>query len=261
MSRKIAMAVSAAALLVFLFSLLYPVFLLLSKSLYNGKTFEPYGYIRFLLLGDRFYMGLVNSFLYASIISLGQLVPTVLMSFVLAKFDFKPKKALYLLYIMVFLVPFQVLMLPSHHILDFLGLMGTKGAVCLSQIYLPFGVVFFTQYIKGIPDGIVESAQIDGASASKILTKVILPMSKNILAAIFAIMFVDNWNIMEPVIMFAGESSNYPATVVVREAIEQNSDYIFIAGALCMLLPLTIYLAVKNFIRGNIPWENHEPKE
>ena len=129
MIKNITSLALKAMLLAFAAAILSPVFLLVFKSFYEDGVFDPFRHIRFLLLSDHFYLGLKNSFLYASVISLGQLVPMVLMSFVFAKFEFRLKKTLYVLYVVILLVPFQVLMLQNYYVLSLMGMIGKKSAV------------------------------------------------------------------------------------------------------------------------------------
>ncbi|MCL1794079.1 MAG: ABC transporter permease subunit [Oscillospiraceae bacterium] len=236
-------------LLVFAVMIFSPVFLLIFTSVYKDGVFGFFGHIRFLLLSDHFYLGLKNSFLYAFVISTGQLVPMILMSFVFSKFKFKFKKTLYVLYAVILLIPFQVLMLQNYYVLSLLKMTNRKIAVYATQIFLPFGVIYFTQYLNTLPDNIIEAAQLDGASTAKIVFKIILPMAKKMISVIFFLSFADGWNIMEPVIMFITDSGDFPLSVMMREAIEQKSNYLSIAGIFCVL-PLIIFFALTNIVSG-----------
>lgn len=100
-----------------------------------------------------------------------------------------------------------------------------------------------------MPDNIIEAAQLDGAATIDIVFRIIIPMSKKAVAAIFFLSFADGWNIMEPVIMFVNESDDFPLSAMMREAIEQKSNYLFVAGVFCVL-PLAVFFALAGFVSG-----------
>ncbi|MFR5403891.1 MAG: ABC transporter permease subunit, partial [Clostridium sp.] len=90
------------------------------------------------------------------------------------KFPFK--KVLFTIYIVVMLMPFQVTMLSSYLVLDKLHLLNTHGSIILPAIFSTFSVFIMYRFFCNIPESIIESARIDGASEFIIFVKIGIPL-------------------------------------------------------------------------------------
>ena len=115
-------------------------------------------------------------------------------AYALSKKKFKLKQTLFAVNtVALMFVPIAVT-IPRFLIIQKLGLMDTFWVHILPGLALPVGLFLLKQFIDGIPDEVVEAAQIDGASDLHIYWNIILPMIRPALATIAILTFQATWN-------------------------------------------------------------------
>jgi multiple sugar transport system permease protein len=230
--------------------------LLIYKALYvpdnlGELTFSLDELTRTVLLSDLFWEGITGTLYYVFFITLPQVVIGTIMAFVFAKFKFMFKNVILFVYCLLLLMPFQVLMVPSYLTLNTIGLLNTSGAVILPQIFLPFGVLFLRYLMAKIPNSIIDAAKIDGASTVRIFFSIVIPSVKNGIILLFFFSFIDNWNLVEPILMFNKDSGMNPLTVIMRGVMENAPESAFVIGLLYMIPAIVIFIFIrKNIIKG-----------
>lgn len=192
----------------------------------------------------------MNSVKLTTIIILGQIVLGIFAAFAFAKIDFPGRNFLFMIYILAVLLPFQVTLVPNylvldkvHRVLDF-QILDTHLAIILPGIFTSFGVFLLRQFIRGIPNEIIEAARIDGAGYIKILFRVVLPMIKPAIFSLVILTFIDNWNLIEQAVIFIDTPAKMPLSVFL-ENIYYNDYKVFFAGAVLYIIPALII-----FIKG-----------
>ena len=126
---------------------------------------------------------IINSVIYTSITVIFVLVFGLMSGFAFAKIRMKCTKILYGSYVIGILMTLQSIMIPLFVMINQVGLYDTKLGVLIPYIGigLPMGVYLCTEYIKSVPDALVESARIDGASKTQIAFKITIPLLKPVL--------------------------------------------------------------------------------
>lgn len=239
-----------------IFIIMYPCILLIIKAFYSennlGETIlSTDSFIKTFLLSDLFWNGFVGSCYYTFIITFFQVIIGTVMSFVFAKFIFPLKNVIFFIYLILMLMPFQVIMVPAYITLKTVNLLNTQFAVILPQIFLPFGVLFVRHLMIKIPTTEIDAAKIDGASTITIFFKIIIPSARNGIIMLFFFCFVDNWNLVEPVLMFNKDGPIKPLSVMMRGVIENSPKNAFVAGILYMIPAIMIFLLInENIIKG-----------
>ncbi|MEP7357764.1 MAG: carbohydrate ABC transporter permease, partial [Anaerolineales bacterium] len=110
------------------------------------------------------------------------------------KKKFKLKKTLFAVNtVALMFVPIAVT-IPRFLIIEKLGLMDTFWVHILPGLALPVGLFLLKQFVDGVPDEVVEAAQVDGASDLLIYWKIIMPMIRPALATIAILTFQATWN-------------------------------------------------------------------
>ena len=125
---------------------------------------------------------LLNTMGYAAITLAGMFLVAPLAAFVFAKLRFKGNSVLFFLYVFLLLLPFQVLCVPLYLTVSTLRLMDTPWAFILLEIFSPLYVFLLRQFMRSIPDSILEAAALDGAGLIRTYLRIILPLSKPALA-------------------------------------------------------------------------------
>lgn len=128
-------------------------------------------------------------------------------AYALSKFKFLGRDLIFLLTLATLMVPLQVIMVPIFLVLRNLGLTDSLWGIIIPTIASPTGVFLLRQYMMSIPDEILESARIDGASDWVIYWRIILPLSIPALATLGIFIFTWRWNdFIWPFIVLSSES-------------------------------------------------------
>lgn len=101
--------------------------------------------------------------------------------------------AVFLLLLSTLMLPVQVIMVAQLVLVTELGLYGTYWAVILPTAASAFGILA-RQFVLGIPREILEAARLDGAGPLRIFLRIVLPMSKPLIAVLTLLNLLSTWN-------------------------------------------------------------------
>ncbi|MCJ8009416.1 carbohydrate ABC transporter permease [Lederbergia wuyishanensis] len=210
------------------------------------------------------------SLFVALCVSVFHCISTGLAGYALARLDFPFKKLTFILLLVAFIIPPQVIILPTIIAFRNLGLENSIFTLIIPSI-LGFGVkgalfvIIFRQFFLTQPKELEEAAKIDGASAIKFYLKVMLPLAKPAILVVFLFSFVWTWNDTYFPQMFLTDSKVVPLAsemlqldrvlTSMREA-HQITSYEshaigMAAGFLAILPPLLIFVFFqRHFVEG-----------
>ena len=118
----------------------------------------------------------------------------LLCGYTFAKFRFPGRQVLFFAILGAIIVPIQVILVPEFLIVSALGLLNTPWGVILPRAAEAFGIFMVRQFMVGIPDELLEAARLDGAGEFRIFLRVVLPLSKPIIAVLVIFTFMWRWN-------------------------------------------------------------------
>ena len=121
-------------------------------------------------------------------------VVNVAAGYAFAHLRFRGSTVLFLLSLSTLMLPVQVIMVALFRLVSDLGLYGSYWAVILPTAASAFGIFLARQFILSIPRELIEAARIDGAGHLAVLTRIVLPMSKPLLAVLFFMSLLQSWN-------------------------------------------------------------------
>lgn len=127
--------------------------------------------VELLLDTPGFYVTYWNSFKQTIGVLIIQFLVAVPAGWAFGRFEFKGKRILYFIYLLLMLLPFQVMMLSEYMVLDRVHLMNTIWAVILPAGFATSGVITITTFFANIPEEVLEAARVDGASEWTIFCK------------------------------------------------------------------------------------------
>ncbi|MCL1975937.1 MAG: carbohydrate ABC transporter permease [Firmicutes bacterium] len=205
-----------------------------------------------LLFSSPLYLGLFwNSLKITLPIVVGQLLVSLPGAYAFELSKFKYKEALFFVYIVVMLMPLQVVLVPNYIMAGFLGIKESYLAIILPGIFNPFGVFLMRQYLKGLPKDYIEAAKVDGANHLQILSYIIAPLIKAAAAALLILTFVEYWNLVDQAIVFIKEASYEPLSAYLSRFAESGLDMVFAASCFYMLPTVLIFLfGQENMVEG-----------
>jgi len=142
------------------------------------------------------------------------LIVTVLMAYPLAKKDFQLRTPLLLL--VLFTLLFNGGLVPTYLVVRNLGLLNSYWALMLPNLVSGFNLLVMKSFFQGLPTEIEEAARIDGASEWQVLWRIVLPLSRPILATIGLFYAVLLWNAFFDAILYISDAQKQPLQVVLR---------------------------------------------
>ena len=133
-------------------------------------TLRPY--VELLLDSPQFFVMFWNSVRLTAGVLFGQMIVGVPAAWGFARYDFPGKGALFTLYIVLMLMPFQVTMVSNYLVLNRLSLLDTHMGIILPAVFSTFPVFIMYRFFRGIPRSLIESARLDGASEWQIFWRI-----------------------------------------------------------------------------------------
>jgi multiple sugar transport system permease protein len=145
----------------------------------------------------------MNSFKLSILVTLIQVLSSCFAAYGFAKCRFPGRDTLFFLYIATIAIPWQVYMLPQYVEMRLLHLNNTHLGYILMQSFTAFGVFLVRQFYVSIPDELLDAARIDGLNEYGAFFRIVLPLSRPVLATLVIFSFVSIWNdFMGPMIYF-----------------------------------------------------------
>src|SRR5579884_603444 len=161
-------------------------------SVPNPVTFQNYIDV---VIKYNFLAFIWHTLLYASILTIGQLIFSTFAAYAFARMEFPGRDQIFWLYLATLMVPNIVTLIPLFIILRTFGLVNTWLGLVLPFVFgTPFGIFLMRQYFLTIPQDLEKAARIDGAGTMQIIFQVILPISGPIMATLTILTFVNAWN-------------------------------------------------------------------
>jgi multiple sugar transport system permease protein len=185
-------------------------------------------------------------YMASGITSVVTAVLTVIMAsmaaFAISRLQFRGSNIVFVLIIFGIMIPGQVLVVPLFQELGWMHVLNTYWSVIFPQVPSVIAVFIFKQFFDGLPRDLEEAARIDGANRWEIYWRVILPLSRPVIAAVVILTFVGVWNnLLLPLFVLSNPNL---MTIPVGLATIQGSygqRYADIqAGAIMAALPLII---------------------
>jgi len=148
------------------------------------------------LTNSTFWREVVNSSIVALATSAVVVAAGLMVSFVLARYSFRGRGALYALFAAGLMFPVTVAITPLYIVVRDIGLMNHLGGVILPQIgfALPTTIIILVPFLRAIPAEIEEAASIDGAGKLGFFFRMVLPLSLPGVITTGILTFVGSWN-------------------------------------------------------------------
>ena len=186
---------------------------------------------------------------------LGRVASCALVGFSFARLRWPGKNVLFVITLSTMMLPFQVLMIPQFLIFKSFGWIDTHYPLWVPSFGgTAFFIFLMRQYFMTLPKELDDAAKIDGCSWWGIFYRILLPLSRPVLATIAIFTFMSQWNsFLEPLI-FLNRSKNFTLALglaMFRDQFEVDWNAIMAMSFLMVLPCLTVFfLAQKYFIQG-----------
>lgn len=224
--------INAAVLTLVLIAVLYPLWFVLIASISDAaavltgkvwlwpKDLTLAGY-EIVLQNRELLNSYGNTVLYTVAGTAINLVLTVMAAYPISRRDFKGRNAL--MVFIVFTMFFNGGMIPTYLLVKDLGMINTLWALVIPNAVSVWNIIIIrTFFQQSLPYEIQEAAQIDGCSDIHILLRIVLPLSKPILAVMVLFYAVGHWNAFFNALIYLTDRDLYPLQLILREILIQG---------------------------------------
>jgi multiple sugar transport system permease protein len=211
------------------------------------------------LQGSRMAQFVGNSLL----ITLPTVALTALLSamagFALAKHPFSGNRLLLVVFVAGNLVPFQVLMIPVRDLVIALGIYDTRWALILfhTAFQTGFCTLFMRNFIRELPDSLLDAARIDGAGELRVLWFVVLPLIRPAIAAVSVLVFTFVWNDYFWSLVLVQSDAVRPVTAglqSLRGMWQTSWNLVAAASLLAALPPIAVFFVMQRHLIAGLAY-------
>lgn len=150
------------------------------------------------------------------------LLCTIGLAYALARPDLYGGKPLMLMVLFTFLFPPGII--PGYLVVKQLGLLNSYAALIAPVLVNVFNLVIMRAFFQGIPEDIYAAARLDGAGEFRILTRVVLPLSKAVVAVVGLFYAVSYWNSFFSAVLYLDDNTKWPLQAVLRLYVIQGAQ-------------------------------------
>ena len=196
-----------------------------------------------------------RAFLNSTIVSVGTVVVVIgtsaLTAYPLARMRFPGRDAIFVVLIGSLMIPNAVVLVPQYILTQQLGWLSTYQGLIVPEAAttFAFGVFLLRQFFLTMPGELEDAARIDGANAWQVFTRIVLPLSQPVLAALGIFAFRSAWNDFLWPLIAVNKPEMFPlpvALALLRSAYSSESYGPIMAGAALSALPLFVVFLVAN---------------
>jgi len=171
-----------------------------------------------------------------------------------AKYKFKGQNVLFMIVLATTMIPWVATIIPLYIYMGKLGLIDSYLGLMIPGLADAFSIFLARNFISSIPDSLIESARIDGASEWTIFKRIIIPLSKPLIAVISITKMISSWNAFQwPLLAVNSEKyRTLPLAMSLLSSQYYDSYDLKMAGAVIIVIPvLLIYIIFQDyFIEG-----------
>lgn len=189
-------------------------------------------------------MGFINTFILIFFGAIGSVVLGSMVAFVISRFEFKFKKLILFMYLLVSIVPMEMSQVATFKIVDALGIYNTRLAPII--IYLSADVLMvyiYMQALEKIPRDLDKAAMLEGAGYFQIYRKVIFPLLKPATATAIMLKIITIYNdFYVPFLYMPGEGLNTVSTSLFRFIGPASTEWqVICAGIVISMIPMILF--------------------
>lgn len=195
-----------------------------------------------------------NSVIVAVVTTLGHVFFDTLAAYAFAKLTFPGRDRIFFIMLLALMVPFQVNLIPLYRIMALLHWTDTYLALIVPNLTSIFGIFMMRQFLKSIPNDLLDAARIDGCSEFGVFQKVVLPLALPGIATLIIFTFMGTWNdFLWPRIVTNSEAFfTLPVGLAQLQMKNTSNEAQVMAGTVLTALPMILVFLFmqRQFIAG-----------
>jgi sn-glycerol 3-phosphate transport system permease protein len=196
---------------------------------------------------------LFNSFVMASVITLGQLVTSSMAAYAFTFLRFPGRDYLFLAFLATMMVPLEVAIIPNFQTIQWLGWTDTYQGLVAPFLATGFGTFLLRQYFRTIPTELRDAAEMDGYGHFRFLWSVVVPLSAGALATLAVFAFIQAWNqYLWPLLVTNDPDMRTVQIGIASETAQIDRINVAFAGTIISFLPMLLLVVAfqRYLVRG-----------
>lgn len=211
-------------------------------------------FYRLLVGSPAFYKLFWNTVGMTAAILAGQLLVGLPSAWAFAAFTFRGRDFLFGLYVVLMLLPFQVMLLPQYIVLQELGLYSNPAAVILPAVFSTFPVFIMYRGFTQIDAEILEAARLDGAGELQIFLHIGLPLGQMGIRAAMVLSFLEYWNLVEQPMAFLEEQKDWPLSLYLPQLGMEQAGFAFAVSVVVLIPALFVFALGQDALEEGITY-------
>lgn len=196
----------------------------------------------------------INSFLVAGLITLGQIISCSLAAFSFSFLEFKGKNLLFMLVMATMMIPGEATIISNYLTVSGWGWLDSYQVLIVPYLTSAMGIFLFRQFYLTFPVSLYESAKIDGCRNLRFIIQILIPLTKSAIGAMAVYTFINAWNMYMWPLLVTGSDKMRTVQIGIGmlDSVDSQSITLMIAGVVMIILPsLSVFIVgQKQLIRG-----------
>ena len=197
---------------------------------------------------------ILNSFIMAGCITLGQIITCSLAAFAFSFLEFKGKGILFMVVMATMMVPGEATIISNYLTVGNLGMLDTYPVLIIPYLTSAMGIFLFRQFYMTFQKSLYESAKLDGCGNLRFIVKILIPLTKSAIGAMAVYTFINAWNMYMWPLLVTGSNDMRTVQIGISmlNSVDSQSITMMIAGVVMVIIPsIAIFIAgQKQLIRG-----------
>ncbi len=197
---------------------------------------------------------ILNSFVMAGCITIGQIITCALAAFAFSFLEFKGKGILFMIVMATMMVPGEATIISNYLTVGNLGMLDTYPVLIVPYLTSAMGIFLFRQFYMSFPMSLYESAKLDGCSNLRFIVSILIPLTKSAIGAMAVYTFINAWNMYMWPLLVTGSNSMRTVQIGISmlNSVDSQSITMMIAGVVIVIIPsISIFIVgQKQLIRG-----------
>ncbi|MFI4861120.1 MAG: carbohydrate ABC transporter permease [Phycisphaerales bacterium JB063] len=199
-----------------------------------------------------FWPALSNTVVITACCVVGQVLSSSLVGFGFARYRFRGRDTAFAIMLATMMLPAQVTMIPVFLIFRQLGWIDTFLPLIVPNLFgAPFFIFMFRQFFQQVPEELLEAARLDGASALSIYWRLMLPLSKPVIAIVAIYTFMFTWNDFMAPLIYLNSPENRTLALALNSFNGQygtDDRHLLMAASFVTMLPcILLFFAAQRF--------------
>ena len=209
-------------------------------------------YEKVLLDSPEFFVMFWNSVKITVGVLAGQILVGVPAAWGFARYRFPGKNMLFMVYVALMMMPFQVMMLSNYLVLDQMALLDNLWGIILPSVFSTFPVFIMYRFFESIPEALTESARLDGAGELLIFIRIGIPLGSPGIISALVLGFLEYWNLIEQPMAFLKTKSLWPLSLYLPQIDMAQTGKAFAVSVLVLIPAVIVFLEGQDYLEQGI---------